>query len=170
MKRKQLLKVLCGAGIAALMSVPAVAQKAPEQPKTAPQNQTATTPTTSSTASHSEHAQKSQMKYDAKTEVTLSGTIEDVQSVPAKNGAPASEYLMLKTDSGHVRVGLAPSDYWSKNGFALAKGASIEVIGSKMQSNGSEVVLARVVKEGEKSVTLRNAEGAPAWSHHQHAK
>ena len=169
MTRKQFVTTVYGVGFAALVSVPAFAQ-APEQPKTAPQNQTATTPASAPTASHSQHAQKSSMKYDAKTEVTLSGTIEDVQTVPAKNGAPASEYLMLKTESGHVKVGLAPSDYWSKNGFALTKGASIEVTGSKMQSNGSEVVLARVVKEGEKTVTLRNAEGAPAWAHHQHAK
>jgi hypothetical protein len=170
MTRKQFVTTVYGVGFAALVSVPAFAQ-APEQSKTTTQTPTTTTaPASTKKQSQHAHSSSSSMKYDAKTEVTLSGTIEDVQTVPAKNGAPASEYLMLKTESGHVKVGLAPSDYWSKNGFALAKGASIEVTGSKMQSSGSEVVLARVVKEGEKSVTLRNPEGAPAWAHHQHAK
>jgi hypothetical protein len=72
--------------------------------------------------------------------------------------------VTLKTDGGSLDVHLGPTDYWKKNGFELAKGDSIEVSGSKSKVDGTEILLAREVKKGDKAVVLRNAQGVPAWS------
>ncbi len=159
MIRKQLLVMAYGIGLAALVSMPAFAQQGAQPAAAKP-----------ASASSTNHAGKSAMKYNAKTEVTVSGTIEDIKSGSSSGSSSAPESVMLKTETGNINVDLAPADYWNKNGFALTKGASIEVTGSKAQSGNSTVVLARTVKEGEKSVALRNAEGVPAWEHHSSAK
>jgi hypothetical protein len=157
MIRKQLVVMAYGIGLAALVSVPAFAQAA-QPPAAKP-----------ASASSTNHAGKA-MKYNAKTEVTVSGTIEEIKPGSSMGSSSVSESVMLKTETGDIHVDLAPADYWNKNGFALTKGASIEVTGSKAQSGNSTVVLARTVKEGEKSVSLRNAEGVPAWQHQAKAK
>jgi hypothetical protein len=71
---------------------------------------------------------------------------------------------MLKTDQGTLEVHLGAIDCWKANGFELAKGDSIEVTGSKAKVDDAEVLLAREVKKGEKTVTLRDAQGVPAWA------
>jgi len=103
-------------------------------------------------------------KYDPKTESTIRGTVEEIKHYPSQKGWRTGEHLMLKTEGGTVDVHLGPTDYWEKNGFSLAKGDSLEVTGSKVKVDDAEVMLAREVKKGEKSVTLRNAQGVPAWS------
>jgi hypothetical protein len=105
-----------------------------------------------------------QPKYDPKTESTIRGTVEEVKHYPSQRGGRTGEHVVLKTEGGMVDVHLGPTDYWEKNGFSLAKSDSIEVIGSRVKVGDAEVFLAREVKKGDKSVTLRNAQGIPAWS------
>jgi hypothetical protein len=45
----------------------------------------------------------------------------------------------------------------------FAKGDQVEVIGSKVKGTDTEVVIAREVKKDGKVLTLRNAQGIPAW-------
>jgi hypothetical protein len=132
----------CGVALAVLVSVPALAHRGVGGPKGSP-------------------------RYDPKTEVTVKGTVEEVKEYPSRTGWRTGQHVTLKTDNGTLDVHLGPTDYWKKNGFELAKGDSIEVTGSKSRVDDGEVVLAREVKKGEKAVTLRNAQGVPAWSRGQ---
>jgi hypothetical protein len=139
MTHKVLWTTAFGVALAALVSMPALAQKGTGGPKGSP-------------------------RYDPKMEVTVKGTVEEVKEYPSRSGWRTGQHVMLKTDSGSLDVHLGPTDYWKKNGFEIAKGDSIEVTGSKSKVDDAEVVLAREVKKGEKAVTLRNAQGIPAWS------
>ena len=132
--------IVCGALLAALVSMPALAQQGGGGPAGSP-------------------------RYDPKTEVVVKGTVEDVKEFPSQSGWRTGQHVTLKTEKGSLSVHLGPSDFWKKNGFALAKGDAIEVTGSKSTVDGAEVVLARTVKKGEKTVILRDAQGVPAWSH-----
>lgn len=179
MTRKQFLTTVYSLGLVALVSAPVMAQqKTPEPAATPAPAAPAATPAPATPAakpaatahSHPAGESKAATEYDVKSEVTISGTIEHVKTPTGKNAAHERESVMLKTASGSVDVHLAPADYWTKNGFKLTRGASIEVTGAKMSSGKTEVILARTVKEGEKTVTLRKADGTPEWAHHQHAK
>jgi hypothetical protein len=139
MTNKKLWTTVFVVSLAALVSRPALAQKGMGGTKGSPQ-------------------------YDPKTEVTVNGTVEEVKEYPSRSGWRTGQHVTLKTDTGSLDVHLGPTDYWKKNGFELAKGDSIEVTGSKIKVDDAEVVLAREVKKGEKTVTLRNAQGVPAWS------
>jgi hypothetical protein len=71
---------------------------------------------------------------------------------------------MIKAAQGSLEVHLGPTSYLEKQQFAFAKGDQIEVIGSKVKIESADVVIAREVKKGGKTLTLRNAQGVPAWS------
>jgi hypothetical protein len=107
---------------------------------------------------------KGSPRYDPKTEVTVKGSVEDVKEYPSRNGRHTGQHVTLKTESGNLDVHLGPTDYWKQHGFELAKGDSIEVGGSKTRVEDKAVVIAREVKKGDQTVTLRNADGVPAWS------
>lgn len=130
---------VCGVTLAVLVSMPALAQKGMGQPKGSP-------------------------RYDPKTEVTVKGTVEEIKQYASQSGWRTGQHVTLKTDNGNLDVHLGPTDYWKKNGFELVNGDSIEVTGSKSKVDAAEVILAREVKKGEKAVTLRSAQGVPAWS------
>jgi hypothetical protein len=140
MTHKTLRTILYGVALAALVSMPALAQRRMGGPNGFP-------------------------RYDPKTETTVKGTVEDVKESPSPGGGMRTGlHVTLKTDTGSMDIHLGPADYWKKNGLELAKGDSIEVTGSKTMVDKQEAVLAREVKKGDKTVTLRNAQGIPAWS------
>ena len=74
---------------------------------------------------------KGMRNYDPKTEVTVQGTIEDVQQQSGKTGWSGT-HLLLKTDAATLDVHVGPSSYISKKQFTFAKGDTIEV--SRLQS------------------------------------
>ncbi|MBZ5651639.1 MAG: hypothetical protein LAO18_14275 [Acidobacteriia bacterium] len=101
--------------------------------------------------------------YDPKTEVTINGTIEDVQQQTGKGGWKGT-HLILKLESASVHVHVGPSSYIEQKQFAFGKGDTIKVVGSKVTISGQEVVLAREITKDGKTVVLRNAQGVPKWS------
>ena len=107
--------IVCGALLAALVSMPALAQQGGGGLAGSP-------------------------RYDPKTEVVVNCTVEEVKEYPHDGGGQAGQHVTLKSDKGSLSVHLGPSDFWKKNGFVLVKGDSIEVTGSKSTVDGAEVV------------------------------
>ena len=102
--------------------------------------------------------------YDAATEVTLTGTVDEVKNVAAAGRGPGGAHLMVRTDAGVTEVVLGPAAFVSQKGFEFVKGDSLTVTGSKVTMNGQHVVVAREVKKGDQVLTLRDANGVPQWS------
>jgi DNA/RNA endonuclease YhcR with UshA esterase domain len=101
--------------------------------------------------------------YDPKTEMTVTGTILDVQQLPCM-GRRNGTHLFVKTESGPVEVCTGPAAYIQQKGFAFAKGETVDVVGSKVNLNGKDVVIARQVTKDNKTLILRDAQGIPQWS------
>ena len=104
--------------------------------------------------------------YDPKTEVTVKGTIEDVQQLTGRRGWSGT-HLVLKTDAATFDVHVGPSSYIAQQKFAFAKGDMIEVIGSKVTIADKQALLAREITKDGKTLVLRNAQGVPQWSRGQ---
>ena len=104
--------------------------------------------------------------YDPKTEVTVKGTIEDVQQQTGKRGWSGT-HLVLKTDAATLDVHVGPSSYIAQQKFTFAKGDVIEVVGSKVTIADKEALLAREITKDGKTLVLRNAQGVPQWSRGQ---
>lgn len=102
-------------------------------------------------------------RYDKSTEVTISGTVEKVESPIGKMGWNGT-HLIVRLEAETLTVHVGPTAYVTKNGFAFAESDKIEVTGSKVPFEGHDVVLAREIRKDGKLLTLRNRQGIPMWS------
>jgi hypothetical protein len=73
-------------------------------------------------------------------------------------------HLTLKTDKETIGVHLGPASYVDKQKVHVARGDKIEVEGSRVTYEGKPAIVARQIKKGEETLTLRDASGVPAWA------
>lgn len=113
--------------------------------------------------------------YNTGTEVTVAGTVDEVQQImgPAKSAVGQTRtcpsgwtgtHLILKTDTGTMPVHVGPSAYLASKNFTLAKGDKLTVLGSKVQYQGSDLLIAKEITKGNEVLTLRNSRGFPLWT------
>lgn len=102
-------------------------------------------------------------KYDPATETTFKGVVEELKIVPPSGAKPVA-YLVLK-DSADLQIFLCPKKFLDDVGVVFKVDDPIEITGSKVKQNGSDLTLAReVVKmNGGETLTLRFKDGRPAW-------
>ncbi len=101
--------------------------------------------------------------YDPATEGTFKGAVEQVKEVDHAGYRGKGLHVMLKTTEGTFDVHLGPASFVTKE-ITVAAGDQLEVVGSKVKSDGVESIIARTVKKGDKTATLRNSRGIPLWS------
>lgn len=102
--------------------------------------------------------------YNTATEVTFSGTVDEVKTIPASGTGPGGLHLMVRSDAGAQEVHVGPIAYVTSKHFEFAKGDAITVTGSKVQMGGQDVVIAREIKKGDQVLMLRDAKGFPLWA------
>ena len=102
--------------------------------------------------------------YDPATEVTLSGTVDEVVTIPGPREGMDGIHLVLRTAAGVRGVHVGPVTFMSNQGFAFAAGDAITVVGSIVTIEGREALIAREIRNGDTVLTLRNAEGIPLWA------
>ena len=106
--------------------------------------------------------------YDVKTETTIKGTVESVDTVTGTGGrsrhALGGTHLMVKTEKEALAVHVGPTAYLIEKGITLAKGDTLEILGSRVTIDKEPVVIARQIKKGDNTWTLRDASGRPLWS------
>ncbi len=98
--------------------------------------------------------------YDPTTETTATGTVTDVVQVTHQGRSPGT-HLKLKTGSGPVTVQLGPTSYLESQKASFAKGDQVTVTGSQV----NKAIIAREVKKGDSTLTLRDKQGIPKWAH-----
>jgi hypothetical protein len=113
--------------------------------------------------------------YDTTTETTLKGTVEEVKTVSGMMGGGGRTgpqgmammpgiHVMLKTDAETLEVHLGPSAFLKDQKIEIAKGDALEIVGSRVKIGESEALIAREVRKGQTSWTLRDASGRPRWA------
>lgn len=110
---------------------------------------------------------KGMAMYDKRAEVTVTGTVEEVRKMTGMSGIAGSGmagmHVMLKTDKETFEVHLGPVSYLKEQKVDLAKGDTIEVSGARMTMEGRRVIVAREITKGDRTWTLRDADGRPRW-------
>jgi hypothetical protein len=109
--------------------------------------------------------------YNTGTEVTITGTVDEVQQLSDTAGQTwrcprgwTGTHLMLKTDTGALAVHVGPSAYLASKNFSIAKGDKLTILGSRVQYQGSDFLIAKEITKGNEVLTLRNSAGFPLWS------
>jgi len=101
--------------------------------------------------------------YDPKTVVTVQGQVESLETAAAQGRQGPAQQLRLKTAAGTVLVHLGPAAALAQQNFAPKVGDTLIITGSKLTTGQGLVILAAEVKAGEKTITLRDAQGRPTW-------
>jgi hypothetical protein len=106
--------------------------------------------------------------YDPKTETTITGTVESVENITGAGGrgrrGMGGTHLVVKTEKDAVDVHVGPTAYLTEKGITLAKGDRLEILGSRVTVDNETFLIARQIKKGGNTWTLRDASGRPAWS------
>ncbi len=100
--------------------------------------------------------------FDPATVTTVSGEVTDVHRLEAMRGQGV--HLDLKTADGVLAVHLGPAWFLDKQALKVQKGDALEVTGSKVQLGAGPALIAQMVKRGDASLTLRDANGVPVWA------
>lgn len=99
--------------------------------------------------------------YDPSTEATITGTIEEIQTLDSM--CQSGTHLTLKTDKGNSEVALGPTKFLTDQKLELKKGDQVQIVGAKANTKRGEMFVVRQITIGGKTVTLRDDKGVPAW-------
>ena len=106
--------------------------------------------------------------YDVQTETTIKGTVEKVETItgPGVQGRRGlgGTHLMVKTETELLEVHLGPTAYLAEQKVTVEEGDVVEIVGSRVTINEKPVLIARQIKKGDATWTLRDASGRPLWS------
>ncbi len=106
--------------------------------------------------------------YDVKTEARFAGEVVEVLDVtpPGRTGRRSlgGTHLTLKTATESLEVHLGPTAFLKDRKVELARGDAVDILGSRVTLDGESVLLAREIKKGERTWTLRDSTGRPLWA------
>ena len=100
--------------------------------------------------------------YDTKTEYAVKGSVVDVKTHDSLTGFKDT-HIIISTVKGDMEVHVGPVAFLAKRGFELTPGDDVLVTGCITVHEGKTVLVARQIKRGDRSVTLRNMSGHPVW-------
>ena len=100
-------------------------------------------------------------EYDVAAEVTFQGVVEEFHESQQRGDHPGL-HLIVKTETESIEVHACPVRFMKELDFAIEKGDTVKVIGSR--PGGTGVVVAREVTKGQTSLILRDKTGAPVWT------
>ena len=101
--------------------------------------------------------------YDPSAEITVTGTIKHVVSFTAPDGS-VGVHLDFTTPDGMLNVHVAPALYIGMQNFWFFADDQLELVGVKSVVDGNKAFIARAVKKEGKALSLRHADGKPAWT------
>jgi len=111
-------------------------------------------------------SQASLPKYDLATEAKMKGTVQELK-LPDKGSEKEGARLTLKTTDATINVYLCPKSFLDDMGSTLAKGDEVNLTGSKVKQDGTDLILAREVVKGTDTLVLRDDKGKPVWNWHK---
>jgi hypothetical protein len=101
--------------------------------------------------------------YNPETVVTVAGIVVSI-TPPVQSRLPYLVYLTLETKERKINVYLGPSLYVDNLVGQIKALDMVQVTGSKINWEGSPVILAAEVKKDNKVIKLRDPNGVPIWS------
>jgi hypothetical protein len=105
-------------------------------------------------------------RYDTSTEVTVRGTVREVREVAdsARGGSATGTHLVVKTEKETLEIHLGPTAFITEQKMSLAQGDEVEITGSRLKVAAGDALIAREIRKGTQTVTLRDDKGIPKWS------
>jgi len=102
-------------------------------------------------------------QYNLKTEINFEGTIAKVREVP-EGESYAGVHISIAAKGETFDIFVGPTKFLKFLGVNLREGEKfVGVIGSLVQFNGVDLILAREVRVEHTFISLRDEKGFPNW-------
>ena len=116
------------------------------------------------TAAQTPQSSKPVPKYDTATEVTLKGVIaETTDRICPVSGGLGFHFMLKQADGKLIEVHVSTTKFVKDYELSLKRGDDVKVVGSKVQMDGVDTILAREVVRGNETFAFRDKDGKPAW-------
>lgn len=102
--------------------------------------------------------------YDPETVETIRGEVTEVNRIVPRQGRRGGIHIVVESDRESLPVHLGPQQFLDDQALQINRDDEVEVTGSRVEMSGREVILAKEIRKGEETLTLRNENGTPAWS------
>lgn len=100
--------------------------------------------------------------YNSDAEYVVNGTVTAVKTHDSVMGFKDTHFI-IATTVGDMEVHVGPVAYLVKRGFEVKPGDKVVVTGCKTIYEDKPVLVARQIRSGDLSVTVRNTRGKPVW-------
>lgn len=107
---------------------------------------------------------KYQQIYDPTTEETITGQILKIKHRAPMRGMGVGVLLVLKVEDKIHDVHIGPKWFLDKQDVQLKKDETVEILGSKIKFESSEVFIAKQITTKNGVLTLRGLSGRPVWA------
>ena len=101
--------------------------------------------------------------YFKLTEATIIGEVESMDTHEHDPGMKCFR-LILTTGTETLVVHVAPAEFLEKNKIKFTRGETLEIIGSRIKEDNVDALLPREIKQGPKTIMLRDRDGRPLWA------
>jgi hypothetical protein len=101
-------------------------------------------------------------KYDQKTETKTQGVVDDIKLLALGSRKDFVE-LIVKNGDDKVPVYVCPKPFQDEMGISFTKGDEIQITGSKVKQETSDVILARQLVKGTDTLMFRDDKGNAVW-------
>jgi hypothetical protein len=102
--------------------------------------------------------------FDENNIVTINGRVTGVERITPMQGMSQGVQLNVRGDDNRThRVHLGPVWFIEKQQSQFNQGDQIQVVGSEVDLEGQQIVMANVVRENDRVMLLRTRTGTPAW-------
>jgi hypothetical protein len=94
---------------------------------------------------------------------TFEGKIAEIVYLPGAAADSGMVEIRLQTAAQTTLIRLAPSGFLKQIGLLLREGDAVAVRGFPVSGMEGDLIIATEVRKGDRSVSLRDTRGRPAW-------
>lgn len=102
-------------------------------------------------------------RYNLKKIETLRGKVIRLKKQTSRVGNFQGIHFLMETPRETIEVHTGPSWYLAEQDFDLSSKGEVMVVGSRINIDGKEAIIARKIKKGDRTLTLRDKNGFPVW-------
>jgi len=101
--------------------------------------------------------------YNAAAEVSVSGIVGETKEFFCPISDEQGLHVVLRTGEGNVLVHVAPARFLRSQQFVISPNDQISVVGTRVNYQSEDAMLAREITRGNEVLILRDHQGTPIW-------
>jgi hypothetical protein len=103
--------------------------------------------------------------YNAAAEATISGVVAETREFFCPISEDQEMHLILRNRQDVTLIHVAPSRFLRTQQFHINADDPISVVGTRINYQGQDAMLAREITRGNEVLILRDHQGRPLWIH-----